>query len=77
MKDTLTIKQAYMAMYLYLDSLYEMTGSDDLAGFLGGMSLLEDGLPADRAAWSDWLEAVEKSYKNPDMRLVLTKPDDL
>jgi hypothetical protein len=45
MDDKITIKEAYAAMYAYLEMLYDMTGSDDLGGFLGGMSLLEDGTP--------------------------------
>ncbi|HDY8121393.1 hypothetical protein [Vibrio navarrensis] len=73
MKDTITIKQAYVAMYLYLEGLYQMTGSDDLAGFLGGMSMLEDGQPADSAVWSDWLDAIEKSRRDPDISLEVDK----
>ena len=37
-----------------------MPSSDDLAGFLGGMSLLSDGKPADPAVIQNWREAVEK-----------------
>ncbi|TGO03285.1 hypothetical protein PN36_09315 [Candidatus Thiomargarita nelsonii] len=59
MEDTISIKDAYKAMYIYLKGLYEMTGSDDLAGFLGSMSFLEDGMPADEAIWGDWLESVK------------------
>ena len=73
MKDTITIQQAYKAMYLYLEGLYEMTGSDDLGGFLGSMSILEDGKPADSAVWSDWIEAVDKSNMNPNISLEIDK----
>jgi len=73
MKDTITIKQAYKAMYLYLEGLYDMTGSDDLAGFLGSMSMLEDGEPADCSVWNDWLEAIEKSKNNPSISLEIGK----
>ena len=58
--EQITIKQAYLAMYHFLDALYERTNSDDLAGFLGGFRLLKDGMPADPAAWEDWLQAVKK-----------------
>lgn len=61
MDDTLTIKEAYVAMYAYLRMLHELTGSEELGGLLGGMSLLEDGTPADPAVWSDWLRAVEQA----------------
>lgn len=61
MSTQYTEKEAYDAMFLYLKKLYELTNSDDLAGFLGGMTLLEDGKPADSAAWTDWLECLEKA----------------
>ncbi len=59
--ETLTVKQGYIAMYKFLQELQRMTNSDDLAGFLDGMSFLEDGGTADPAAWHDWLEAVRKT----------------
>ena len=66
--EKLTIKQAYLTMYYFLDSLYERTNSDDLAGFLGGFRLLKDGEPADPAAWSDWMAAANKALAegNPE-----------
>ncbi len=57
---SLTPHQAFKAMYLYLHNLYELTGSEDLAGLLGSMSLLEDGMPVDSACWEDWIDAIEK-----------------
>ncbi|MBD3816762.1 MAG: hypothetical protein IE913_09990 [Halothiobacillus sp.] len=71
MTDTITIKAAYKAMYLYLENLYEMTDSQDLAGFLGSMSMMEDDRPADDAVWEDWLDAVEKAKSNSDIKLQL------
>ena len=73
MKDKISIKEGYKAMFLYLEHLYEMTGSDDLAGFLGSMSLLEDDMPVDDAVWSDWLEAVNKARASPNIDLQLEK----
>ena len=58
MDDTLSTKQAYLAMLKFLEGLYERTHSDDLGGFLGGFQILEDGEPTDAAAWIDWLDAV-------------------
>ena len=58
METILTVEEAYKAMYIYLNNLYEMTNSDDLAGFLGSMTLLEDGKPIDSAIWDDWLMAI-------------------
>ena len=59
MKD-LTVEQAYRAMFLYLEELYNNTHSGDLAGFLGGMVLASDGKTMDPAAWNDWIRAVNK-----------------
>jgi hypothetical protein len=56
--DQISVRQAYVAMYQYLKRIYDLTGSDELGGLLGSMSLLPDGQPADPAAWSDWLRAV-------------------
>ena len=58
--DLLTVEDAYKAMIHYLEHLYSMTDSDDLGGFLGGMSLLEDRKTADPAVWDDWISAVNK-----------------
>jgi len=55
---TMTDKQAYAAMYFFLKQLWERTKSNDLAGFLGGMSLLQDGGTADPAMLHDWDDAV-------------------
>ncbi len=59
----LTKKQAYIAMFYYLENLYNLTHSDDLGGFLGSMVILEDGKPVDSAVWSDWDDAVQKALK--------------
>ena len=66
MTETSTLKQAYLAMYAYLEALQKNTNSDDLAGFLGGMSFLRDGTTADTAAWLDWLDAVKKITEEND-----------
>jgi hypothetical protein len=61
MERELTPKDAYVAMYLFLSELYERAGYDQLGGLLGGMSLLDDGTPADPGYWDDWLRMVEKA----------------
>jgi len=58
--DKITIREAYAAMYCYLQRYYELTGADELGVLLGSMSLLPDGGSADPAAWSDWVKAVEE-----------------
>lgn len=54
----LTVLEAYSAMCKYLERVYELTGSDEVGGLLGSMSLLPDGQTADPGAWSDWVRAV-------------------
>ena len=56
---TMTDKQAYAAMFYFLEQLYKRTKSDDLGGFLGGMSMLQNGSTADPAVLHDWDKAVE------------------
>ena len=74
MQKQLTYDQAYKAMFYYLKNLYELTKSEDLAGFLGSMSLLEDDIPADSAVLNDWNKAVEKALKDDDVSN--TKPNN-
>ena len=59
----LTDKEAYLAMYSFLEEYYQLTKSDDLGSLLGSMSLLEDGGTADPTIESKWLETVKKSIK--------------
>jgi hypothetical protein len=54
----LTQTQAYLAMFEFLRRYYAETNSDDVGSLLGGMSLLDDGSPADAAYWPDWLASV-------------------
>ncbi|MEM7430999.1 MAG: hypothetical protein AAF351_03565 [Pseudomonadota bacterium] len=57
--NTLSIDEAYLAMFAFIEKRYRLTASDDLASFLGDMSLLFDGGTADPALQDDWKEAVE------------------
>lgn len=61
MNDTISTRQAYLAMYSFLNELYAEYGFDHLGGLLGSMSLLPDGSTADPAIWSDWLQHVENA----------------
>lgn len=61
--STMTDMQAYAAMFRFLDQLYLRTKSEELAGLLGGMSMLDDGSPADPAIVNDWREAVEYALR--------------
>jgi len=56
----MTIKEAYIAMQYFLEQFYERTGSDDVGGLLGDMTLIDDKQTMDSAAWNDWINAVKK-----------------
>ena len=58
---TLTDKEAFLAMFVFLQERYERLRSDDLAALLSDLSLLPDGGTADPAAWQSWLTAIEKA----------------
>ncbi len=55
-------KQAFLAMFYFLDDYYDKTSSDEIGSLLGDLSLLPDGKPADPAAWEDWKKAVRKVF---------------
>jgi len=59
--EKITVKQAYIAMYIYLTYLQKNTKSDDLEEFLGSMAIMENGLPVDGTIWDEWLDSVEKA----------------
>lgn len=59
--ESLSKKEAYLAMFAFLEERYEMTQSDDLGVLLGSMMLLDDGETADPAVWHEWCDAIEKS----------------
>ena len=61
MGRTLTIQEAYKAMYAYLEQYYQQTGANDIGAMLGAMSTLRDGGTADPAVWEDWLRAVQQA----------------
>jgi hypothetical protein len=59
MKTSLSEKQAYKAMLVFLENYYQSTKSDEVAGMLGAMTLGEDGEPMDAAYWEEWIRAVK------------------
>ncbi len=67
----LTEKEAYQAMFIFLDTYYKATGSDEIGALLGGMSFLEDGVTADAAMWEIWLESIEKMKESDDEDFML------
>ena len=61
MNETLTFKEAYKAMFIFVREYYYRTGRPDSIGnLLSDTQLLESGIPADPASWQDWLDAVNK-----------------
>ena len=62
----LDIKEAYKAMYEFLNIQYNLTNTIEVRDLLSYMSLLDDGTPADAAMWEDWIKAIENSKENPD-----------
>jgi len=63
MSKTLTPKDAYLAMFSFLEEYYMRTKSDGVGSLLSGMCLLSDGMPMDQAYWSEWECAVQKALE--------------
>jgi hypothetical protein len=63
MENTLTGKQAFDAMYRFLEFYYNATKSDDLSILVSELSLLTDGKPVRRSAGEYWNETVEAIFK--------------
>jgi len=57
----LSEREAYSAMFAFLEQRFQLSGSDELGALLGSMSLLPNGITADPAIWEDWLAAVKKA----------------
>jgi hypothetical protein len=57
--DTLTAREAFDAMRLFLEAIWQREGrpSDEIAFLIGG-SRWVDGSPIDVTMWEDWLRAV-------------------
>ena len=54
-------EQAFRAMFIFLNEYHRRTsGEAQLGGVLGDIQLNErDAMPADPAAWGDWLAAID------------------
>ena len=62
---TLTEKQAFPAMVLFLEEFYHRTNSDEIGGLLSDLLMSEEGITADRAAWEDWENCIQPILKSP------------
>jgi len=60
---TMTDKQAYAAMFRFIEERWERLKSDDLGQLLGEMSLLQDGSTADPAIKGEWQRAVDYALR--------------
>jgi hypothetical protein len=61
--STLTEREAYLAMYAFLEAHFSRTASSDVGALLGELSCLPDGEPADPAVVADWAKAVSDARK--------------
>jgi hypothetical protein len=60
MEKTLTILEAYKAMYKFIrEYYYRKSKPDELGLLLSDIQLIHDGKSLDTAMWPDWLDAVE------------------
>jgi hypothetical protein len=60
-KQLLSPEQAFQAMLIFLNEYDQRTaGKAELGDVLGDIQLIgTDGMPADPAAWEDWLAAIK------------------
>lgn len=62
-EDNLTSKQAFLAMFAYLEIHFERFGPGQIGTVLSELSLLPDGGTSDPAAWDDWLKSVQRARR--------------
>ena len=58
-QQPMTSIEAYKAMIEFLERYWKLTQSDEIAGLLGSMTLLDDGTTADGAILGEWLKCCE------------------
>jgi hypothetical protein len=61
MEQKLSQLQAFKVMQCFLEKYFERTSSEDIGSLLGDIQLLQNNTTMDPAAWSDWLECIDKS----------------
>ena len=61
MSNSINERQAYEAMYCFLQDYYFSTKIDAIGSLLGDLSLMGDDKPVDQAVWGIWLNCVEKA----------------
>jgi hypothetical protein len=61
MEKVLSKKDAYLAMFSFLEGYYRRTGANEVGSLLSGMCLMGDGMPMDQAYWFEWERAIESA----------------
>jgi hypothetical protein len=64
MEKIFSKKDAYLAMFSFLEGYYRQTEDDGVGSLLSGMCLMDDGMPMDQAYWLDWERAVENALNH-------------
>jgi len=64
--DKVSVREAYLAMFEYLQRYYERGKSDEIGSMLGSLSLLRDGESVDPAAISDFLVSMDAVRRAED-----------
>ncbi len=63
--ETITIEMAFHALHYFVAELHaRLPDSTDLAALAADTAMIGDGMPADPAAWSDFLEAIDRAKSN-------------
>lgn len=75
MEESLSYREAYVAMFNFLDELSSKFGNDaEIGGILGSLSFLNDEKPIDQSFWKLWVESVERAKRDDsDINLKLEK----
>jgi hypothetical protein len=62
-KKLLSPERTFRAMFIFLNEYHRRTaGKAELGDVLGDIQLISsDGMPADPAAWGDWLAAIDEA----------------
>ncbi len=63
-----TADHAFRAMYEFISAHFAAAPNGGVPTLLADIEMQPDGIPGDPGAWSEWLEALERS--NPDVRHV-------
>lgn len=62
----ISTKEAYLAMYIFLDERYKRCTTEAVGSVLGDLCLVADGTPLDSKSEDDWFEAVSEVRRSSD-----------